>query len=357
MNEEQARATLQNAGLSQYQADAYITIIRLGSASATEIASASDVPKSRIYDVLRELGDKGYVETYEQDTLRARAINPDDVLEMLREQATSFEETADTLEEMWTEPSVGDHKATLVQRKETVVNNAKQAIQEATTEIQLSATPEQFTKLRPYLHEARSRDVVIKLSLQAPLNGGDAELPDLDFEGTATEVRHRDLPAPFVALVDRQKTYFASEDPVNEIGIIVDNYTLTYVFHWYFQLSLWEIWDEIYLADEGIPPTRYVNVRECVRDLNRLLDDDRSVAATVTGYDTATNEAIEVEGAIVDVTYTGANTDTDPLPLSEVAGRATIHLDTGDGVVTVGNWGAIEEDIEGRDIRLTEFDE
>lgn len=350
MNGERIRKTLQNAGFSQYQADAYMTTLQLGSASATEIASASHVPKSRIYDVLRDLDDQGYIETYKQDTLRARAINPDRVLETLRDQATSFKEAANEIEETWKEPSVGDHRITLVQREETVVDSAKQAIQEATTEIQLSVTADQFLDLRPFLHEARSRGVVVKISVQAP--SSEAEYLDLDFKGVATEVRYRDLPAPFVVLIDRQKTLFVSPDDVNKIGIIINNYTLTYVFHWYFQLSLWEIWDEIYRAEEDAPPKRYVNVRECIRDLNQLLNGHDPISATVLGYNTETKEAIELEGEIVDIAYTGASPETERIPLSEVAGRATIYLDTGDEIVTVGNWGAIEEDIEGRDIRI-----
>lgn len=350
MNGEQARKTLQNAGFSQYQADVYITTLQLGSASATEIASASNVPKSRIYDVLRNLDDKGYIETYKQDTLRARAINPDKVLETLRDQATSFTETADKIEETWREPSVGDHRITLVQREETVVESAKQAIQEATTEIQLSVTADHFATLRPFLHEARGRGVVIKISLQAP--SSEVDYSSLDFEGVATEVRYRNLPAPFVALVDRQKTFFISQDDINEIGIMINNYTLTYVFHWYFQLSLWEIWDEIYRAEEDTPPNRYVNVREFIRDLNQLLTGNDSVGATVVGYDTETKEEVTLEGNIVDIAYTGASPETERIPLSEVAGRATIYLDTGEEIVTVGNWGAIEEDVEGRDIRM-----
>ena len=358
MRNEEARQTLQNAGLSKYQADAYLTVLHIGSASVTEIASASDVPKSRIYDVLRELEDEGYVETYKQDSLRARAIDPDSVLQTLRNRAKSFEETAETIEEIWEEPSVGDHRATLVQREETVLESTKQAIQNASAEIQVSLTPEQFVELRPYLHEAKGRNIVIKISLHDPLTNGDIEIADLEFEGVASQVRHRELPAPFVALIDRQETYFSSRDARNHIGMLVDNYTLTYVFHWYFQLSLWEIWDEIYVADEDVPPHRYVNVRECVRDLKILMDDvDQPIQATVKSHDPTTNESVELEGTIVDITYTGTSSEEDRLSLSEVAGRASLRLDTGDDVVTVGDWGAIEEDIEGRDIRLDGFEE
>lgn len=350
MEIEDTARTLQKAGLSKYQANAYITVLQLGTASATEVAEASSVPKSRIYDVLPELEKKGYVETFEQDSLRVRARDPTAVLSDLRGQADDLESTADAIEDLWEAPSVGDHQITLVKREETVVEKALEGIRDAEGEVQLSVTPEQYDELKPVLHEARSRGVVIKISLHVPKS--DQSIPKLDFEGAATEVRYRELSAPFVALVDRVETYFASHNPGNQLGILVENYTLTYVFHWYFQASLWEIWETIYSAAEDGSSRRYVNVRECVRDLDQLLRTGSSVHADIVGYDTTTNEHEELSGEIVDISKSNVSFDTDIPPLTEVAGKAAIHLDTGERIVTIGDWGAIEEDIEGRDIRL-----
>ena len=55
MDTDELHAVLEEAGLSPYQADAYVTLLALGSASASEIATASGVPQPRIYDVLRGL--------------------------------------------------------------------------------------------------------------------------------------------------------------------------------------------------------------------------------------------------------------------------------------------------------------
>ena len=48
MNTSELRAALEEAGLSQYQAEAYNTLLQLGAASATEIADACTVPTARI---------------------------------------------------------------------------------------------------------------------------------------------------------------------------------------------------------------------------------------------------------------------------------------------------------------------
>lgn len=73
MNGDTLADTLEDAGLSPHQADAFVTLLERGSASATDIAKASSVPDARIYDVLRDLEEDGYIETYEQDSLHARA--------------------------------------------------------------------------------------------------------------------------------------------------------------------------------------------------------------------------------------------------------------------------------------------
>ena len=76
-------SVLEDAGFSPYQADAYVTLLALGAAPATEVAETSDVPDPRIYDVLRDLADAGYIETHEQDLLYARAVSPEEVLDDL----------------------------------------------------------------------------------------------------------------------------------------------------------------------------------------------------------------------------------------------------------------------------------
>jgi len=71
MDTEDLRDALEDAGLSQYQAEAYTALLRLGTASATELADACAVPTARIYDVLRDLEGKAYIETYEQGSLHS----------------------------------------------------------------------------------------------------------------------------------------------------------------------------------------------------------------------------------------------------------------------------------------------
>ena len=53
---------LKGLGLTMYEAQAYLTLTSLISSTATEIAEKSEIPRSKIYDVLKRLAEKDYIE-------------------------------------------------------------------------------------------------------------------------------------------------------------------------------------------------------------------------------------------------------------------------------------------------------
>lgn len=347
MDSAELRNALEDAGLSQYQAEAYTTLLQLGSASATELADSCTVPTARIYDVLRDLETKGYIETYEQESLHARARNPASVLSHLRERASLLDDAADEIEERWEEPEVDRTKVSIVKRFDTVFGRACAAIREAEYEVQVSATLEQVAELEPALRDACANGAIVKLSIHTDPRE-EPTLPEPSaFEGVVTEARRRNLPAPFVTLVDRTETFFAPHaKSINQYGVLVDDYTLTYVFHWYFQTCLWEVWSPLYDSQSADPPHYYADIRHCVRDVEQLLADGVEVDVVIDGFDTESGARTKVDGRIVDVVYAGMGATSGTPSLSQLAGQVALHVETADGFVTVGGWGAVLEDVE-----------
>lgn len=75
---------LRKLGLTEYEAKAYATLVGVGEATAREVHELSSVPRTRIYDILRELESKGFVEFVQGSPTYYRAVEPDSVMERLR---------------------------------------------------------------------------------------------------------------------------------------------------------------------------------------------------------------------------------------------------------------------------------
>lgn len=352
MDREELTETLEDAGLSPYQADAYVTVLELGSAPVTRIADASGVPDPRIYDVLRDLESAGYIETYEQESLYARANSLDEITEDLRTRANRFTEATEEIERRWNEPSVEQSTVSIVTRFETVIKNADEFIRDADTQVNVSLGVEHFERLRPALRAATENGVRVNLSVHTP--NGDAEsLPDAeDLAEVCSEARHRRLPSPFVVIVDRTRTCFAPHaGSTNEYGVLVDDRTHTYVFHWYFLTTQWDTWEPIYTALDDDPPIDYIDIRYCVRDVAPLLRDGDTVRVRIEGTDTDTGADRVVEGPLSEVIVTGDD-DVAAETVASYGGRVALVVETDDGPVEVGGWGAMVEAVEAHRITV-----
>lgn len=346
MDEHNLREGLREVGLSQYEADSYLAILELGTAPAVKIAEQADVPKSRIYDVLRDLEDEHYIETFEQDsTLSARPRDPEEVVSGLEARAETLSSTAEEIEDRWERPEISDHKISVVKRFDSVLDQFEIAAQEATNRIQIAVSPSQLERVRPALEDAVDRGVFVKLCVATGLEDPHA-IDEIDFEGLATEARHRSLPAPFTALVDRTHTFFSSEsNPGDQYGIILDDFTLSYVFHWYFQSALWGTWHPVYAPPAGTK-REYVDVRECVQDIAPIVNAGTSIPATVHGIDTESGREVTLSGEISEIISAGQPAEDGSLTLTQLAGQATLVFKS-DGVeYGIGGRGATLEDIE-----------
>jgi HTH-type transcriptional regulator, sugar sensing transcriptional regulator len=345
MNTSTLRAVLERSGLTQYEADAYLTLVELGSATAVEVAEQSDVPQARIYDVLRELESDGYVDLYQEGTLRAEASEPGAVIEEITEQASLMHEAAEELEDRWQEPSNESHTVGVVKRFETVLTHVREAIENAAYEIEVAVTFEQYERIRETLAAAYDRGVVVKISITSPADDP-VDDPEAHFGGVATEVRRRRLPTPFLVLTDRTEVCFAPMErrpEGREYGVLVDDYTLSQIFVWYYQTAVWEAWERVYSAREDSWPATYTDVRSFLADVVGPVDAGADVYVSVEGRDRKTTETMRLEGRVEGVTYADVNGGPS---LASFAQEANFTLETGDDVYEVGGWGAMLEDVE-----------
>ncbi len=76
--------TLKSLGLNSYERKLYVTLIGKGTSNAGTLSELSGVPRSRTYDVLESLADKGFVVIQSSKPLKYVAIDPKEALERLK---------------------------------------------------------------------------------------------------------------------------------------------------------------------------------------------------------------------------------------------------------------------------------
>lgn len=87
--------TLKGLGLTMYEAQAYVTLTALISSNATEISKESEIPRSKIYEVLKSLIKKNFIEVEDGRPLTYIAKSPVEVLS--REKDKKISEIDDTI--------------------------------------------------------------------------------------------------------------------------------------------------------------------------------------------------------------------------------------------------------------------
>lgn len=345
---------LERAGLSTYQAEAYLTLLERGPSPAVDIAKNCSVPVPRIYDVLKDLEQMDYIETFERDKLHARARDPVDVIERLHQQSSLLSDTAGAIETRWERAPVGEHKMSVMKHADSTIKEAESTIRDAKQTVDLAVTIPQFERVEGALADAHDRGVITRVSLWVE----DDEEIDVDTT-SVSELRRRVLPGPFLSIVDRTITCFAPTTRVPQpYGVIIDDDILSFIFHWYFQTCAWAICDPVY-RDESTD-IWYVNLEEFIRDVFQFWKRGATIEISVVGTDMDTGEDVTVHGELLDIYYDTMDVREDEVPpYDKLSGRTTLLVDTEDGIKSIGSWGAFMEDIETHRLYLRniEFDQ
>lgn len=88
MEKEEILRTLISCGLSEYESKVYTSLVFLGTSKAGTISKDSDVPQSKIYEVLEQLMEKQLVQVFNGRPKEFRAVEPEFALKNLLENKT-----------------------------------------------------------------------------------------------------------------------------------------------------------------------------------------------------------------------------------------------------------------------------
>ena len=175
---------LKAIGLNLYERKLWVALLAKGTATAGELSEMTGVPRSRTYDVLQSLADKGFVVIQTSKPLRYVAIPPEEALEKakakLREKMEEMIKRIDRLKSsnvmselnslferglqlITPEEMTGAlrGKYSVMQQLDTMIKNAKESINIITTQEGLN---EILMNHLDALRSAKERGVKIKIA-------------------------------------------------------------------------------------------------------------------------------------------------------------------------------------------------
>lgn len=185
---------LKTIGLNKYERNLWVALLSRGASTAGELSDISNVPRSRCYDVLESLADKGFIIIQPGKPLKYAAIHPREALDRVKKKVhQNAVETADKIDRLVKSEAIKEleklHKDNIkisrpedlagalkgkyavTQQIETMMKNAKKSIKLVTTETGLKELHESHIN-----HLKRASDAGVKIQIAAPVTKNNSEM-------------------------------------------------------------------------------------------------------------------------------------------------------------------------------------
>ncbi len=186
--------SLKTIGLNKYERNLWVSLLSKGSSTAGELSDMSNVPRSRCYDVLESLANRGFVVLQPGKPMKYAAINPKEALERakkkIHEHAIELGEKIerlsksehikelekifkDNIKTMQPEDMAGALKGryAMLQQMETMFKKAKKTVKMITTEQGLMELSENHGNVLK-----KSAESGVKIHIAAPITKQTSEI-------------------------------------------------------------------------------------------------------------------------------------------------------------------------------------
>lgn len=216
---------LQELGLKTYEARCLVGGTRTGVVTARELAEATDVPRTRVYDVVRVLEDRGLVEIQHASPQRFRPVPVDEVIDTLRDQfeprITELEAALRTLGEVDDRRSA-DLEVWALSGSEAVDNRAERLVEDADDEVVVVVGEAALSDgCLDTLGRAATRGVAVRVGAttesaaeRAAMTAPDAARLDVDLGWLEGDSHAPSLGR--VVLADERRLLVSAVDPASE---------------------------------------------------------------------------------------------------------------------------------------------
>jgi len=205
---------LQRIGLTEYEAKAYLSLLKDHLNSAAKLSEKSGVPRTKIYSVLESLERKGWIKIYSGIPLLFKAVDPRDVFTKIkRDYAEFLQSIQTTLKE-----EVKEMKEKFVILKFDVgLTSLKEEMRKAKTIWINNATTDFLKKMK----DTFSEDAEVRVLLFP----GEKKIHDknVQFREAGVKivcmVRNKEVPSMSITL-DESRTFTVFEDPVDHQYVV-----------------------------------------------------------------------------------------------------------------------------------------
>lgn len=111
---------LQTMGLNTNEAKVYEALLKLGVTTANKIALEAKIQRRNVYDTIKKLKEKGLCSEYVEENIKKfKAINPQRLLDMLKEKEEALQQTL---------PKMVEHYEAISKVEEAIVYRGMEAI-------------------------------------------------------------------------------------------------------------------------------------------------------------------------------------------------------------------------------------
>ncbi len=194
MISQQTLDALKSIGLNLYERKLYGSLLARGTSTAGELSEMATVPRSRSYDVLESLADKGFVVVQHSKPLRYVAIAPDEAMERAKNRLKEkMDVSIDRIDNFKKSPALDElallhstgvdlvdsadlsgalkGRYALHQQLETMLKNASKSVDIITTE---SGLKELYTQHSGLIQTAVDKGVKVRIAAPVTDNNRDA---------------------------------------------------------------------------------------------------------------------------------------------------------------------------------------
>lgn len=158
---------LESLGLSAYAARTFVALTGIGEGTARDVSEAADVPRTRVYDAVEELQERGLVDVQHSSPKRFWPVSAGTARRHFRQQnAHRLETLEDSLEMVQTPPDIEDRRGVwTVVGQQTITDRVVDFIQTAGEEVVFMTTGDLLAdEIVAALEAASDRGVPVKLA-------------------------------------------------------------------------------------------------------------------------------------------------------------------------------------------------